>query len=76
MAEYPKNNGEQLKSELNVRFAEVNDPHHAFTMLCKERQVKHESLQVYTDRLYDLKNHAFTEIDKVVIEAQLVAFFH
>ena len=26
-----------------VRFAEVNNPHHAFTMLHKARQVKHES---------------------------------
>ena len=28
MAEYAENSWEQLKSELNVRFAEVNDPHH------------------------------------------------
>ena len=26
MAEYPENSWEQLKSELNVRFAEVDDP--------------------------------------------------
>ena len=38
MAEYPENSWEQLKSELNVRFAEVNDP----TMLlpCYIRQGK------------------------------------
>ena len=29
MAEYPEHGQEQLKSELNVRSAEVNDPHHA-----------------------------------------------
>ena len=40
MAEYPKNSWEQFKSELNVRFAGINDPHHAFTMLHKARQIK------------------------------------
>ena len=30
-----------------MRFAEVNDPNHAFTMLCMARQVKNESVQVY-----------------------------
>ena len=35
-----KNSWEQLQSELNVRFAEVNDPHHAFTILCKARQIQ------------------------------------
>ena len=40
LTEYRENSWEQLKSELDVRFAEVNDPHHAFTMLCKARQVK------------------------------------
>ena len=46
MTEYQENSWEQLKSELNVRFAEVNDPHHAFTMSCKVRQVKLQSVQV------------------------------
>ena len=35
MVEKPENSWKQLKCELNARFAEVNDPHHAFTMLCK-----------------------------------------
>ena len=34
MAKYPENSWEHLTFELKVRFAEVNDPHHAFTMLC------------------------------------------
>ena len=42
---------EQLKSEFNLRFTEVNDPHLAFTLLCKVRQVKHDSVQVYAERL-------------------------
>ena len=45
MAAYPENSWEQLKSELNVRFEEVNDSHHTFTILHKARQVKHESVQ-------------------------------
>ena len=63
---------EQLKSELNVRFAQVNDLHHAFTMLHKARQVKNESVQVYTGRLYALANVAFPEIDNAIVESQLV----
>ena len=42
IAEYRENSWEQLKSELNVRSAEVNDPHHSFTVLCKARHVKNE----------------------------------
>ena len=42
MVKYPENSFEQLKSELIVRFAEVNDPHYAFTMSHKARQVKNE----------------------------------
>ena len=49
MAEYPENSWEQLKSELSMRFAEVNDPHHIFTLLCKIRQVKKESVR-FTQR--------------------------
>ena len=58
MIEYPENSWEELKSELNARFNEVNDPHHAFAMLCKARQVKHESVQDYTERLYVFVNDA------------------
>ena len=32
MTEHPNSSWEDLKSELNVRFAEVNDSHHVFTM--------------------------------------------
>ena len=40
MTENPNSSWADLKSELNVRFAEVNDSHHAFTMLHKARQSK------------------------------------
>ena len=39
MAEYSEKSWEQLKSELNVRFTEVNDPHHAFFILHKAQPV-------------------------------------
>ena len=58
-----------------MRFAEVNDPHHAFTMLHKARQVKYESVQVYAERLYALANDAFAKADKAVVKSQLVGFF-
>ena len=35
MTEHPNNTWEQLKGELNVCFAEVNDQHYVFFMLCK-----------------------------------------
>ena len=35
IVEYPQNSQEQLKSELNVKFPEVNDSHQASSMLCK-----------------------------------------
>ena len=57
-----------------MRFAEVNVPHHAFTMLCKARQVKHESVQVYAERLYAFANVAFAKVDEALVESQLVGF--
>ena len=71
MTEHPNSSWEELKSEHNIRFAEVNDSHHAFTMLHKARQTKSKTGQVYAERLYALANHAF---DKGVVESQLVGF--
>ena len=47
---------------------------HAFTMLHKARQVKHETVQVYSKRLYALANEAFTKVDKAVVESLLGGF--
>ena len=44
-------------------------------MLCKSRQVKSESAQVYAERLYALANDAFANLGKAVVESQLVGFF-
>ena len=75
MAKYPENSWGQLKSELNVRFAEVNDTQHAFAMSSKARQVKNKSVQVYTDRLYVWANDVFAKVDKAVVESQLIGVF-
>ena len=72
MVEYQENSWKQLKSELNMRSAQVNDPYYAFTMLHKERQVKHESIKIYAERLNALINGAFT---KALAELQLVGVF-
>ena len=74
MTEHPKSSWEDLKSELNTRFAEVNDCHHAFTMLHKVRQRKCETVQVYAERLYALANDAFANVHKDAVESQLVVF--
>ena len=57
---------EDLKSELYIRFGEVNDSHHGFTMLHKARQTRSETVQVYAERLYALANDAFAKVDKDV----------
>ena len=72
MTEHPSSLWEDYKSELNIGFAEINDSHYAFTMLCKARQTKSVTVQVYTERLYALANGAFAKVDKGVVEAQLV----
>ena len=75
MTENPNSSGADLKSELNVRFADVNDSHHAFTMLCKARQSKNETIQIYAEKLYASANNAFAKMDKVIVESQCVGFF-
>ena len=75
MTEHPNSSWEDLKSEPNIKFAEVNDSHHAFTMLHKARQTKNETVQVYVQKLYALANDAFAKVDKGVVESQLVGFF-
>ena len=68
MTGHPNSSWEDLKSELNIRFGEVNDSHHAFTMLHKARQAESETVQVYDERLYALSNHAFAKVNKGVVE--------
>ena len=75
MTVHPNISWEDLKSELNIRFDEVNDSHHTFTMLLKIRQTKSETVQVYAEWLYDLANDTFAKVDKGVLESQLVGFF-
>ena len=75
MTQHPNSSWEDLKSELNIRFAEVNDSPHAFTMLCKARQTNSKTVQVYAARLYASANDTFAKVDKgVVEELQSVCF--
>ena len=75
MPELPDNTWEQLKGELNVSFAEVNDQNHTFTMLCKAQQHKTETVQAYAERLYALAQDAFEKTGKALVESQLIGFF-
>ena len=75
MTENPNSSWADLKSELNVRFADVNDSHNTLTMLHKARQSKIETVQIYAERLYVLANDAFAKMDKVAVESRLVGFF-
>ena len=75
ITEHANSSWGDLKSELSIRFADVNDSHHAFTMLCKACQTKSETVQVYVERLYALANDTFAKVDKSVVESQLVSFF-
>ena len=50
-------------------FTEVNDCHHAFTMLNNARQVKYQSVKVYAERLYALADDAFTKDGKAIAES-------
>ena len=75
ITENSDNKWEQLKAELNARFAEICDPHHAFTMLRKSRQTKHETVQVYAEQLYTFAHDAFAKLDKTVVKSESVGFF-
>ena len=66
---------ENIIGLFNIRFAKVNDSHHAFTILHKARQTKIKTVQVYAERWYTLSNDAFAKVDKGVVESQLVGFF-
>ena len=66
MTEHPNSSWEDLKSEFNIRFAEVCDSHHAFTMLHKARQTKSGTVQVYAERLYGIANDAFLRLIRVL----------
>ena len=73
MAEHPENNWEQLKSELNVRFAELNDPScfYSVNWQCKSNVC----LYRFTQRgCMFLANDVFTKVDKTFVESQLLEF--
>ena len=75
MTEHPNNTWEQLRGELNVHFAEVNDQHHAFTIIHKAQQHKTETVQAYAVRLYALAQDALEKTNMALVESQLIGFF-
>ena len=46
-------------SDVNVKFSEVSGSHYTFTMLCKARQDKNGTVQVFAEKLYALAHDAF-----------------
>ena len=77
MVEHTENSWEQLKSELNVRSAEADDPPSCFYHYVRQgKSYMYVSVQVCTMRVYTLANDAFAKTGKAVVESQLVGFFH
>ena len=68
---------DDFKAELTVRFAEIQDPMHAFTLLRTIKQHTSESCQLYAERLLSLAQQAFEGCDQnlQLIERQLIGFF-
>ena len=74
MTKHPNSSWQDLKLELNIRFAKVIESHHAFTILCNAKQTESETVQVFAEKLYALASNAFAKVDKGVVESQLVGF--
>ena len=58
-----------------VRFAEVSDKQHAFSLLQKIKQKKDESVPVFGERVLSLAMQAYDNIDAPEVQRQLVNFF-
>ena len=66
-----------LKLELKVRFAEIQDPQYAFSLLKTIKQQTDENVQFYAERLLSLATDAYENIEGNldIIEKQLVEIF-
>ena len=71
----PGYNWARVKGELAVRFAEVSDKQHAFSLLQKIKQKKDESVPVFGERVLSLAMQAYDNIDAPEVQRQLVIFF-
>ena len=67
ITENPDSKWEQLNPELNVRFVEVCEPHHALSLLQKARQDKCETLHIYAERLYTSAHDTRLNLNKAMV---------
>ena len=76
LQENPNESWATLKRELMIRFAEVTDPMHAFTLLRNVKQKTSENVTVYAERILSLGRESFpVGTDRQTIEKQLIGFF-
>ena len=66
-----------LKEQLKLRFAEIQDPQYAFSLLKTTKQRTDENVQIYAERLLSLATDAYENINGNLdyIEKQLVEIF-
>lgn len=63
-----------LKSQLKIRFGEIQDEQHALAQLQKLRQKSSESAAVFGERVYALAKEAFPEgLDQLPVQRQLIS---
>ena len=78
MRDHPNQQWQGLKNELQARFGEITDRSIAFSLLRRVKQERHESVQIYAERLLAIAEDAFDgqdQADLAAIERQLVGFF-
>ena len=66
-----KSFGKYLKTELQTRFAEVIDKSFAFSLLRQVKQKRHESIQIYAERIISLAEDAYQEAANTVELGQI-----
>lgn len=73
---HPNGTWRELKTQLKIRFGEVQDPHHAFLLLQKCTQKREESVTMFAERLHTLAEEAFPDgVEAEAVQRQLVAVY-
>ena len=73
---HPDHDWDRIKTELQIRFAEVVDPQHAMLLLRRKvKQKSGEGIQVYAERLISLGDDTFRGQPNDIIELQLIGYF-
>ena len=75
LCRYPDHDLDHIKTELQIRFAEVVDPQHDMLLLRKVKQKSGEGIQVYAERLISFGDDAFRGQPNDIIELQLIGYF-